>query len=412
MSCPYPNCGKPVETWQTHCFSCNDPLFSCSLCDTANRAFARYCRHCKHPLTSSQSQKINTRLSSERSRRQIELVNLGQIRGLQPDLIIYGGYLWGITLDGVLYRISGNSKPEKVGIVPGRGFSFPLAMEEDEKEGATLYANNEKAAFKFRIFDKQHEEILRLGEPDVFRSSVLRAAGNFYFLCQAGNDGPLKIKRVGSVRSEHVLENSRPLKTLTQPIHRAGKSVWVLMTEGAYWFDGSSPLAAHEKISWQPWNVLPSRNGVWYSTKTDSGDFGQRQKLVKLVSDGHELAQSDLRQDISITAKLAVDAETGELAVLSSESIQAFDFDQRIAGFLPTDIIDINNPEAALLTSGFLFWLETKDRTVYVWTVGTRQARPLFSIAESVPLSRLFYNNGSLFGLSNEEVLRWDLLDA
>jgi hypothetical protein len=350
-------------------------------------------------------------LNSEAGRRSVEPVNLGQIRGLQPDLLSCGGYLWGINFEGGLYRFGGASTPERYGVLPGNGFRFPPTMEENDKEGPVIYVNNEKAAFKFTILDKQYEEIFKLGESEMLRSAVLKDADNFYFLHQReGNRGPLALKCVGSLENEYLLTRVTLGDRMTQPIQMIGKSVWLLTSEKVLCFDGPS-LSGNTELSWQPWNVLPSKGGVWYSKKVDSGGLGQKQTLMRVTSEGPDLVESVLEEEVSVTAKLAVDSDTGRLVVFSSGLIRVFDFDKHPAGRL-RGIVDVDNPEAALLVSNFLFWFETEDRSVYLWSIGTQQVRKLFSFGEDFALSRLFYAKGSLFGLSKEEVWRWDLLGA
>jgi hypothetical protein len=355
---------------------------------------------------------VGESMSSEGARRSIEPVNLGEIRGLQPDLLSYGGYLWAINLEGELYRFSGAANPEKYGALPGWGFSFPLTIEEDDKEGPVIYANNDKAIYKFRIFDKQHEEIFKLSDPGgQLKSTVLKEADNLYFLYRkGGNGGSLTLKCVGVAEDEYVLANLTLADTNTQPIQRIGKSLWVLTTEKILCFDGFA-LSAHTELPWLPRSVLPTKRGVWYAKKADSGTLGQKQTLMRVTSDSFELDESVLEGDVSVTARLAVNSEDGRLAVFSADSIRVFEFNKRRAGLL-RGIVDVNNPEAALLISNLLFWFETEDRSVYLWFIGTHQVSKLSSFGEDPALSRLFYANGSLFGIAKEEAWRWDLLGA
>lgn len=361
-------------------------------------------------MNSAQAPIIPPSLGAERGSGPIQPVNLGEVHGLQPDLLSYGGYLWTITRDGEIYRFSTASLPEKYGALPGNGFSFPLTIEEDDKEGPVIYVNNDKVVFKFRIFDKHHEEIFRLkGSADQIRSAVLTEAGKCYFLYQRGADGePFILKCIGSAASEYILENLKPVDAGTQPIQRIGKSLWLLAMDKILSFDSFS-LSAPTELSWTPWHILPSRKGLWYSKRVDSNNLGQKQTLMRVTSDRETLEQSILEEDVPVTVKLAIDPQDGRLVVFSPGEIKIIEFNRRRAGLL-RGIVDVNNPEAALLISNFLFWFETEDRSLYLWPIGTHHVRKLFTFSENLALSRLFYANGSLFGLEKEEVWRWDLL--
>jgi hypothetical protein len=407
--CPYPDCGQPVDTGDASCRACLQPLIFCSKCQQANRGFARFCRQCDNRvrLANQEPRLHETRVMDLDGL--VKAVRLAEIDQLHPEMVSCGGYLWAINFAGELFRFSGGVQPEKYAALPGTGFRFPLRVTEDDDEGPILFTNNERVAFKFRIFTREHEEVFKLSDAELFKSVVLYHGDDLFFVCHdSRRDAPLVLRRVGSQDSEYQLGDSTLVENGAQPIQEINGSLCLLTSKNLVCFAQSS-LVPRGEFAWHPWLLFPSSSGLSYARKADPGPLGQKQDLVRLALVDAEISELVLETSLSITAKVAVDAETGRLAVFSSDSIKLFDPDKR-KPTEPRPIVDISNPEAALLTSDLLFWFESEERCLYVWHIGTHRVRKLAIFKEPATLSRLFYVNGSLFGLSNEEIWRWDLL--
>jgi hypothetical protein len=108
MICPYPDCGGEVKTTNIvgHCQKCSQPIFLCRKCQGTNRAFARYCRRCKEPIvfpTIGPTEVWQPGTASHFARESRRIIVNDQF-WVSPSA--YRGFLWGLSLRGVVWKLS------------------------------------------------------------------------------------------------------------------------------------------------------------------------------------------------------------------------------------------------------------------------------------------------------------------
>src|SRR5205085_7698530 len=142
MLCPYPDCGQdiPPAAHVLYCSSCAQPSFLCPHCGTANRTFARRCRSCGKHINLADLLALPTDRFAQRELGRVQPIKLGEVRGLCPELTVYGGYLWGVSFYGDLYKLARtDTRLKTCGKLPGNGFVYALVVGEGEKKVPLLY---------------------------------------------------------------------------------------------------------------------------------------------------------------------------------------------------------------------------------------------------------------------------------
>ncbi len=106
MICPYPNCNGEVAEIVTvgHCAKCASPVFPCHKCEAANRAFARYCRKCKHGIAFPETGLLiegDSRVDLSVPPRRVMID-----RPFWVSPAVYKGFLWCLSAAGEVMRVS------------------------------------------------------------------------------------------------------------------------------------------------------------------------------------------------------------------------------------------------------------------------------------------------------------------
>lgn len=412
MLCPYPNCGNDIHLAGTgaHCSSCAQPILVCPMCQALNRTLARYCRNCGGPIRFSE---LSTDGFSRWALQPIAPVKVGELFGLSAELVAYGGYLWAMNFDGELYRIArAESKMKRCGGLPGSRYTFPFSIEEDEKRGPVIYANNASALFRYEILRDRFDEVQGLYRSgDVLISSVLKVKGNYYCLVRRGGDeGHVFLRCAGTTEWEFPLGGLSLLSAEVQPIRQIGESLWVFTQEKLLVFPNFSRSEMKE-MAWSPWRIFPSDSGIWYSQRAQTGHFGEQQSIWRITFEGKDIERVALEEDLPVTARVAVNPHGGQIAIFASQNARVFEFNKHRYGRLE-GIIEINNPEILVLSPSLLCWFEPERQTVYGWLVETSKIWALWTFDWKINFSRLFLTDGCLYGLTNEEVWRWDLVGS
>jgi hypothetical protein len=337
-------------------------------------------------------------------------INLGEIQGLSPKMLSYGGYLWAINFEGELFRLSAATRtPEKVAEFPGNGYVFAMTTENDERRGPMLYANNHEAIYSLGLLDNRQDIVAQqLNACDSLTSGIVKFDGSLYFLYRREMNGSsFVVKRVGATNAEYPLNGLTLAQRPVNPVQNVANSLCVLTNEKLLFFN--SNLSAVREIPWVPWQIFSSQRGVWYSERQRQGSDLDKQTILRIEPSRQQA--EPLNEAVPVTAKLTVDHKDGRLAIMNSDSISLFEFNQHLTP-LPRGSIDIINVEATLLTSTFLVWFETQDRSIYIWLIGEQYVLKLFTFADEIVISHLFYANGALFGIAKDSIWRWHLLEA
>jgi len=406
MSCPYPNCVGEGVVALPSCPSCTQPLLSCSDCGNDNRTLARYCRNCGKPIT-AQSLSVSTSLKEK-----IVPQRLGEVRGRSASLLSFGGYVWLISAHGELYKAwSGAKHLVRCATFREGGFYFPLNLDLDDQSGPVIYTNNHHSIFRYNVLSAKFEKLFELEEPDSrLVSGVIKRGRNFYYLTQETAAGPKPHLTLNS--SGNKL--SCPLGSFTlhdssvSPLQCIGDDLWVITREKVFVFR-NFPTESPKEFSWNPWQLWATSKGILYSEKVGTGIAGNTQSIWRLTFGGGGFEQYSLAAGLSLTTRIAT-SQDGQTVVFTHSGIEVFDAAMNSVEEL-TGIVQVHNPQGILLSSPFIFWFENSDRSVRAWEIGESKVYSLWSFTgETVNLSEFLFSGSSLYGFTEEEVWRWDLL--
>lgn len=408
MTCPYPYCGSESDSLVTQgpCGRCRQYAFLCRNCGSVNRVLARFCCNCG---TKIRYQLSDAQISAS-LKNQIEPTRVAEVHGLNHDLASYGPFVWALSECGDLYETSsGVQQLKKCLTLPGGGFTFPLRVEENERLGPVVYANNSRTCFRYTHLTGESKEVFKVdGMGDSIAGGVLKHGENFYYLTtDDGMQGPAMLRSTGSSES-YPLNDVTVADSLFHPLHCVGNDLWLLTREKLLVFPGFS-LDSCKELHWNPWHIWTTNNGLWYSEKKQIPQLGEKQSLFRVTFEGGEFGRYALVQELPLTAKIAVDLYEGQIAILTPQAIKVHDFTMNtIDGF--SGVVQTNNPLGVLLTSSFLFWFEAENRSVYGWEIQSREIRRLSSSERKISFSRFVLVAGALYGLAKEEIWKWDLL--
>lgn len=405
MSCPYPNCAGDGIAALSSCESCTQPLLACAECGNVNRTLARYCRNCGN-LISAQSLSAGASLNEKMAPRR-----LGEVRGRSASILSYGGYVWLISAHGELYKAwSGAKHLVRCATFREGGFSFPLNLEFDDKSGPAIYTNNHHSIFRYSILSARFEKLFEI-EDSRLVSGVVKRGKDFYYLTQetAADSKPhLTLNSSG-----HKL--SYPLGSFTlhgssgSPLQCIGDDIWVITREKVFVFR-NFPTESPREFSWSPWRLWPTSKGILYSEKK-TGVGGHTQSIWRLTFGGAGFERYSLVAGLSLTTRIATSQE-GQTVLFTHSGLEVFDAamnsDEELTG-----IVQVHNPQGILLSRPFIFWFETSDRSVRAWEIGESKVYSLWSFTgETVNFSEFLLSGSSLYGFTEEEVWRWDLLGS
>lgn len=412
MLCPYPDCNNeiPPPDHLAYCSKCGQPSFACPHCGEPNRSPARHCHHCGRQIGFAGSQALSANGLAQREPRPVPPARLGEVNRLCPELTPYGGYLWGVSFYGDIYRLGrGVERLKKCCDLPGSGFKYPLLADADDVRGPLLYANGLSRLYRFSILEGKYEEVFSLDDTRrTFASGVVKVGKHFYFLTRdEGRGGALALRCVGPSGWDYPLDGLSPAESLCNPLRRIGDALWVFTGQKLLVFPQFSRADVNE-LTCNPWRMFSSEAGVWYAEKTQAGGSGETQSLVRAVFEEERVERSPLHGSFPVTARLAVDPESGQLAALLPRTIKRFDFGMNPLPD-PDVVIDISNPECVLLAGSVVFWFEAGERTLYAWPVGTNRVWRVWSFDRAISFSNFFLNDRCLYGLANEEIWQWDL---
>lgn len=407
MFCPYPNCGgDAISVPGSSCGRCQQPLLACTRCKAENRALARFCRNCGKPIALP-SLEIHLGKSL---RDKIKPRRLGEVRNRNSGVASFGGYLWLINRHGELYQASsGANELYYCATLPGGGFSFPLNIEEDDKRGPVIYTNNNQSILQYDILAGQVEKLFEIeSNISTLVSGVLKRGQHFYFLTQgAGNDS--RSLKCSDGDLSYSLGNLTFHDSLTSPLRRIGNDLWVITREKLLVFPNFSAEAPKE-LPWNPWHLWVTSKGVLYSEKVTT-DQGDTQSVWRVTYGGRIFEHYSLVQGLRLTAKIAA-SHDGQTVTFIPNGIKIFDFAMNSIDEL-TGIVHVHNPQGILLSTPFLFWFETINRSVYAWKIRNPKVHELWSFKEEkINFSEFLVTSSSLYGFTEEEIWRWDLQGA
>lgn len=413
MPCPYPGCNGEIKSGfvSLYCENCAQPAVLCPECQTGNRSLARHCRSCGKEIRAIHNLTALDIFSRPPKPRKTQPVKVGTVHNVFPELKPYGGYLWAVNYDGEIYRLC-TEKPhlEKCAELPGDGFSFPWIVEEDDSRGPLIYANNERSIYEFEVLTGRYRELFDMtasNPNDSLCSGILKADGCFYFLIRRRSEKEsLLLKCIGNSQWEYELGDASLSGSDYQPIRKIQDSLWVLTRERLMIFPQSADGPPKE-ISWDPWHVLPTEKGIWYSRRFQSDD-GRKHALSKVTFERDRIVESVLLDDLPLTTNFAVSPQDGRIAIFWPGSVKVYEFNKSLYNEV-TGILDIRNTLGVLLDPPFLFWHEAEDRSVYQWNIDARDVGALVSSWEGESFSQFFLAYGYLFGLAKGEIWRWDL---
>src|SRR5882672_1275424 len=92
MLCPYQDCGAetPFRSYKNHCDSCFRPLVICLACESALRAFSRFCARCGEQISLPD---LDTKVAHS-LKDKIHPVKIRGVRLLNPEMLSFGGTVW------------------------------------------------------------------------------------------------------------------------------------------------------------------------------------------------------------------------------------------------------------------------------------------------------------------------------
>lgn len=405
MSCPYPNCaGEGVVALS--CLSCTQPLTACTECKSDNRTLARYCRNCGKPI-SAKSVSVSTSLKEKLSPRR-----LGEVRGRSANILSYGGYVWLISAHGELYKAwSGAKQLVRCATFREGGFSFPLNLELEDRRGPVIYTNNHHSIFSYSVLSAKFEKLFALEDGNSrLVSGVVKRGKDFYYLTQAtaaNSNSHLTLNSSGNKLS-YLLGSFTLHDSSVSPLQCIGDDLWVITREKVFVFRNS--IESPKEFSWNPWRLWVTSKGILYSERV-TGVAGTTQSVWRLTFGGRGFEQYSLATGLSLTARLATSYD-GQTVLFTHSGIEVFDAAMNSVGEL-TGIVQVHNPQGILLSRPFIFWFETSDRSVRAWEIGESKVYSLWSFTgETANFSEFLLSGSSLYGFTEEEVWRWDLLGS
>ncbi|MEK6280181.1 MAG: hypothetical protein AABN95_07475 [Acidobacteriota bacterium] len=347
-------------------------------------------------------------------KNRIEPLRVGELQNLSPEVTSYRGILWLMTTLGELYQTSsGATQLSKCATLPGSGFSFPLSIDEDDRRGPSIHANNNETSFRYDILSGKYEGLFDAdGNYRAFASAVVRHAESFYYLTKDFHDDAItqiEIRSSGA-KLRYSLQGLSLLDSSTSPLQHIGTDLWVITREKLIVFPNFSADAVKE-LDWNPWRIWVTAKGIWYSEKLKSGYSGNRQSILRVTFEGKEIERYSLEEELLLTAKIAASPRHGQIAAFTPQAIQIFDFAMNKIDEL-AGIVQIHSPQGILFTPPFLFWFEAINRSVFAWHIRTSKVYELWSFEEGVDVSHLLRVGCSLYGLTKKDIWRWDLLDA
>ena len=383
------------------------PLLTCPHCGNENRSLARYCRGCSKRIpaqTPDISKSIRDLIAPQR---------LGEVRGKNPGTLTYGGFLWLISEQGELYQASGGAKQLfPCAKFPEGGFSFPLTIEIDDKNGPIIYANNHRGVFKYNVLAEKVDKLFEVADSNSrIVSGLIKRGLDFYYLTQESRAH----SAVRLTLSSSDKKFSYPLAAVTlhgslsSPLQRIGDDLWVITREKLLVFQNFSAAKPRE-FSWNPWRIWVTSKGILYSEKANTGVGGDTQSIWRLTFGEAGFEHYSLAEGLSLTARVAT-SEDGKAVIFTPSGIKVFDAALNSMAEL-TGIVQVHNPQAIQLSPPFIFWFETADRSIRAWTIGASRIFSLWSFTASVNFSQFLLTGSSLYGFTEEEVWRWGLLDT
>jgi hypothetical protein len=419
MNCPYPHCGGEIKAVSglAYCAKCSQTAIECPLCSIWNQSLARFCRNCGKEVdfpTTHASFGITALY------RQINPVFLGLLtsgtnngggKADSIDVAPYGGALWAMNSDGVIYQIFTKAvTPTVWHKLPGKKFLFPFVLEQTGEKEPVIYAANEERVYKLEIVTKRYEPLLYEADASkqVICSGVLKVKGNLYFLIRRSDE--LYLRCIGQAEWEQALGPVELHESNQPSICEVNGSLWVITKSNLFVFPGfdkSSPI----NQSWKPLRFWPTKRGVWYSQRLNH-DKSEKHLLSRITFERNGIVQYEA-EDVPHTARFAVNQSSGQIAIFLKESIKVKGFNGYLLG-KTAENVDNENPEAIYLSSDHasLFWYEARNSQVYQWNFDKAVPMPLWTSKEGLNFSRFYLSYGCLWGLSGGAVWRWDLVDA
>jgi hypothetical protein len=291
------------------------------------------------------------------------------------------------------------------------GFSFPLNLELDDKSGPAIYTNNHHSIFRYSILSGRSEKLLEI-ENSRLISGVVKHGKNFYYLTQetAANAQPHLTLNSSSHKHSYPLGNYALPGSSASPLQCIGDDLWVITREKVFLFR-NFPTESPKEFSWNPWRLWPTSKGLLYSEKVRAGIAGNTQSIWRLSFGGAGFEHYSLASGLSLTTQVAA-SEDGQTVLFTYSGIEVFDAAMNSVEEL-TGIVQVHNPQGILLSRPFIFWFETSDRSVRAWEIGESKVYSLWSFTgENVNFSEFLLSGSSLYGFTEEEVRRWDLLGS
>lgn len=409
MLCPYPDCNgeAPQADYLAYCSSCGEPSFFCPHCHEPNRSLARFCHHCGRQIALAASQDLPV---NGLAQRQVRPQRLGEVNRLCPELIPFGGYLWGVSFYGDVYRLGGGrERLRKCCDLPGSGFEYQPFADADDQHGPLLYANDSSRLYRLNVLDGKYEETFSLDETQTFASGVVKVKAHYYFLSRDAAGDALALRCVGTSGWEYPLEGLSLVQSFRNPLCRIGDALWVFTNEKLLVFPQFSPDGVKE-LAWHPWRIFTSGAGVWYTEKVQAGDSGEAQRLRRAQFEGQRIQEFKDRgfETLPLTTKIAADAGGGQAAAFFPQTIKRIDSSMNSLRD-PDVVLEITNPECVLLSPTVVFWFEAGEQTLYGWPVGTSEVWRVWSFERPISFSQFFLNGRQLYGLTDGEIWQWDL---
>jgi hypothetical protein len=333
------------------------------------------------------------------------------VRGRNPSTVLYGGYLWLISDRGELYQTStGASQLFCCATFPEGGFTFSLNLEIDDNNGPVIYTNNHHAAFRYSVLSGKIDKLFEV-EVNNSRivSGVIRRGRTFYYLTQDTATGADFILNSSDKKFSYPLGSFTLHDSSISPLQLIGDDLWVVTREKVLLFRNSSPETPKE-FSWKPWHIWVTFKGILYSERVTTAVTGDTQSIWGLTFGGQGFERYPYAGDLSLTARIAANQD-GQAVTFTSSGIEVFDSTMNSIGKL-TGIVQVENPKAILLSNSFISWFETSDRSVRAWALGDPKVYSLWSFTQTVNFSKFLLSGSSLYGFTDEEVWRWDLVGA
>lgn len=410
MFCPYPDCNGqiPEADYLVYCGSCGQPSFFCPHCREPNRSMARHCHHCGRQVALSASQVLPV---NGLAQRQVPPVRLGDVNRLCPELTPFGGYLWGVSYYGDVYRLGrGGERLKRCCDLPGSGFEYQPLADADDERGPLLYINDQSRLYRFNMLSWKYEEVFGLEEERrTFASGVVKAKKHYCFLSFDEARSAAALRCVGPEGWEYSLKGLTLPESPRSPLRRIGDALWVFTREKLLVFPQFSPVGVKE-LNWRPWRIFPSETGVWYTEKVQAGNSGEVQRLRRAGFEGQKIQEfyDQEFEALPLTTRVAADASGEQAAAFFPQTIKLLNSGMiKLRDTVP--MLEISNPECVLLSPSVVFWFEAGERTLKGWPVGTNRVWSLWSFDRPVSFSRFIVNDRCLYGLTGEEIWQWDL---